>query len=279
MVKELIIHIGLYKTGTTSIQEFLYKNKDKLFNEFGIYYPNTYGLKSHNLCAHILRNYYPEHLVNIVNKTGLTKDILLKQFRDELDNVKPNTVLISSEVLSGFTNLINEIVQVVSPKILKLIVYLRRQDKKLESLYSEQVRNLDSKAFPLSPFHIGSFSLDYHKYLKKLEHILGLNKVELKLIPRIYSRDFDRSWDAVKDFCKVLDIPELIILESDIKENISLSPVSIIALKRIKEKYSLPMNLFSKIVSYLYKYDNEKPSKLRSLFSLEERKKENIKFL
>ncbi|MER9299899.1 hypothetical protein NKI38_25850 [Mesorhizobium sp. M0621] len=34
-----IIHIGLPKTGTTSVQSAVYKHRDRLLAEFGIFYP------------------------------------------------------------------------------------------------------------------------------------------------------------------------------------------------------------------------------------------------
>ena len=38
---KIILHIGNYKTGTSALQNFLYKNRQKLM-EYGIYYGNTW---------------------------------------------------------------------------------------------------------------------------------------------------------------------------------------------------------------------------------------------
>lgn len=39
-MKTLIFHIGTYKTGTTSLQELVYNNRDELESLYGICYPD-----------------------------------------------------------------------------------------------------------------------------------------------------------------------------------------------------------------------------------------------
>ena len=65
---KIILHIGNYKTGTSALQNFLYKNRQKLM-EYGIYYGNTWKVVNNHagLAFGILKGYIP-HWDIIINK-------------------------------------------------------------------------------------------------------------------------------------------------------------------------------------------------------------------
>lgn len=273
MLQELIIHIGFHKTGTSSIQSFLHRNKDKLLKKLGIYYPNTYIGESHNLYSYNLINFFPP---TVPDGLKIGKEKLIKNFSQEISNVNPKAVLLSAEDFLFSIDDIYDLVRISEPKKLKIIVYFRRQDKMLESLYNESIKNLASVDFFFScPLYIwyfhGRVSLNYYNFLKYLENIYKAEITEI--FPRIYFKDINKNWDAVEDFCSLLGISKSTFTEEKVEANVSLSPTSTEALKRIKRKYLLPLKTFNRVVGFLYKYDSQHPSRIKTLMSLEDRKK------
>ena len=130
----IYLHLGLHKTGSTSIQNFLCANQKKLIGR-GVLYPKAGRLNNsdghHNFAWEINKD---ERLESNVSDqwNNLAKEIMLN---------KPNLVVISSEDFEKF-NL--EEIRVLKNKLMryqvKIIIYLRRQDKWHQSLYKQLVK-------------------------------------------------------------------------------------------------------------------------------------------
>src|SRR5215510_12928739 len=145
---ELILHIGLPKTGTTSIQETLAAHRTALL-EKGVLYPNSAGESAHALIpASILgaklnvNHFFP----TIWN--GMTPAARLELFRRELDReirdrpAHVRRVLISAEHCSSFLKskaLIRDLATFLEPYFqdYKVVAYVRRQDLFAASVYNE----------------------------------------------------------------------------------------------------------------------------------------------
>ncbi len=136
-MKKLFLHIGLDKTGTTTIQNFLYQNRDNLHNS-NYLYPQTGLTKTvpplcpaqHNLGWLIIKS------PNATPALGTWKEV-----HEEIENANLDNVIISSEYL-GFAN--KKQIGILESKLksyeVKIIVYLRRQDLRLESVYTQLVK-------------------------------------------------------------------------------------------------------------------------------------------
>ena len=74
------LHIGLQKTGTTSLQQFLYDNNDKL-KQKGFYYPNSLGHVNHIYLA--ASNQGPKKIDDIRRSLGVAGPEDAKRLRDE----------------------------------------------------------------------------------------------------------------------------------------------------------------------------------------------------
>jgi hypothetical protein len=241
--------------------------------ELGIYYPNTYIGESHNLYSYNLKNNFQP---TVPDELKIGKEKLIKNFSQELTNVNPKAVVMSAEDFLFSIDDIYDLVRISEPKKLKIIVYFRRQDKMLESLYNESIKNLASiDFFYLCPLYVwyfhGKISLYYYNFLKHLENIFKAEITEI--YPRIYFKDINRNWDAVEDFCSLLGISKSAFTEEKVEANVSLSPTSTEALKRIKSRYLLSLETFNRVVNFLYEYDRQHPSKIKTLMPLELRKK------
>jgi hypothetical protein len=141
--KKLYIHIGSHKTGTTSIQRALFQNS-ALLNKHNLSYfcKNPDGSKNvqHNLNKWI--HLFPESFedgARVYNCKKLSKDI----------STLPHDVIISAEHFSfifdkeELKQLKNSLKQNFSE--IEIIVYLRRQDKNVVSLYNENRKNATLK--------------------------------------------------------------------------------------------------------------------------------------
>ncbi len=89
---ELILHIGYSKTGTSAIQDFLYRNRKMLLRRYGILYPDIYIFdKAHHLFAWSLTS-KPEEITVDLDPEHIFLSIL-----DEAARTKSKIILISSE--------------------------------------------------------------------------------------------------------------------------------------------------------------------------------------
>lgn len=105
-MKKVILHVGLHKTGTTTIQNFLFKEKDKLL-ENKILYPEVSGRgANHSTVFYSIYSENPEsYHINI--RQGLTSkaqvDTINEKMKKELScmsNLDFETIIISGEDIS-----------------------------------------------------------------------------------------------------------------------------------------------------------------------------------
>jgi hypothetical protein len=94
---DLLIHVGLHKTGTTSVQDHLYRRRECLRNE-GILYPNTGLFGSQH--ALIPGSVIPKHFFLDRIKRSLHTEDYINELSEEVCTVNPRLVLLSSEVFS-----------------------------------------------------------------------------------------------------------------------------------------------------------------------------------
>jgi hypothetical protein len=268
---ELILHIGYNKTGTTSIQKFCHKNREILLKEFGIYYPNTYVSEAHYIYSCALREYFPSW---VPKELRVSADNLFLNLKAELETIKPQKVLMSSEDFILIPHKLNKVVEYLTTDEIKIILYIRRQDKMIESMYTQGVKMFESNNFSISMISSIDVDLDFYRYIKTLEDSFrDLVNKDFKIDIRIFFKDMYKDWDVIDDFCNAIGINKSVFQEEEIKENVSITPTSTEALKRFKKRYEVPIEIFEKIIEFLYEYDLKYSSSIKTLMPLEVRKK------
>ena len=184
MGETIYVHIGPHKTGTTSIQHALLVNQD-ILKKRGVLCPQTgrpwhNSAATHNL-AWQLRN---PNGVRFKKNDG-TWDELLEEIRTTR---RIDKVLLSSE---DFCLLRLEQFQAMGEHLrdydTKIILYLRRQDQALQSLWAEFVRNNntpgDIECFYdwLENNNYSYPSFDYLSIVNKLETVFSRENVILRI--------------------------------------------------------------------------------------------------
>lgn len=128
-----IIHIGLHKTGSSSLQLFVYFNKEKLETQ-GIYLPTAGWLNGahHQLCYDILE---------IANWDAEKRS--LTELRSEVSEgyIADLAPLLTSEEFERFnSDEVSELLNALGTNSANVIVYLRRQDEYILSDYAQQIK-------------------------------------------------------------------------------------------------------------------------------------------
>jgi hypothetical protein len=219
MKRPLILHIGLSKTGSSSIQRVLADQRPALRAQ-GIYVPRSPGWANHALLPaslvndpRILWGYHP------ATWEGLTPAARLERFREEFaaelaclpDDA--GRVVISAEQFGGVLRQDSEVqrlADLLSPHFdpIRVVVYLRRQDQHATSAYSEWLRGgvLRAPGLPAGgpPEHP---EYDYGALLDRWAASFG----EAAMCPRIFDRADLTGGDVVLDFFQLagIDLPDM----------------------------------------------------------------------
>lgn len=188
------VHVGLPKTGTTALQQFLWKNGETL-EKYGITYPHTeyrYEGVGFYRNGHFLVAPY-------VDENGKAHhDQPCREFGEALDHLKSlgekfDTILLSDEIIWRTRWKWKDYWQRIRQEMnsrgleLKVIVYLRRQDLWTESFWAQMVKGGGSThSFDdfFERFVKNTCYVDYYDYMKHLAPVIG----DDNLIIRVYER-------------------------------------------------------------------------------------------
>jgi glycosyltransferase involved in cell wall biosynthesis len=135
-VGRTILHIGMPKTGSTYIQNFLERNRAQLLAQ-GVIYATTGIFREEG--ARNLRT--SGHQSLLAGLKGMNEELLLAYRREIEAAGKVDTVIFSAEDLfcASTPALVDGLAKALANGDTKIAVYLRRQDEWIESMYVESV--------------------------------------------------------------------------------------------------------------------------------------------
>ncbi|MEO1554799.1 MAG: hypothetical protein AAFS01_00085 [Pseudomonadota bacterium] len=167
----LILHTGLHKTGTTSVQKMLHQNRHVLAEQ-GFLYPETGQTDRTASWGH--------HDLAYALRTEAKGRAVWQDLRAEAERAQLPTVIVSSEELSLLPfptlpalrpyKLISEIFQGYD---ITVLCYLRPQADMLASLYNHQVKSIGETGDIISFMAKAAPRLDYMQYLHVASAALG----------------------------------------------------------------------------------------------------------
>ncbi len=194
MPAEIWLHIGLPKSGTSTLQKHLLTHREALAAQ-GVTYVTPKGKTSCN------------DLAVAMNKSRDDLGKMAANLNTALETCETSRAFLSSEMFYGMTpEALFAVLPVLKVKSLKVLTYLRRQDKYIEAKYLQKAKNLrflgSIDAF-IERFS-GSGS-DYAAQLAPWQDLAGVT-----LVPRILERPRLTGGDVVSDVYALLglDPPE-----------------------------------------------------------------------
>ncbi len=212
MKPRLVLHLGLWKTGTKTIQSFLRKNPDVLA-ELGVYYPRVgpdnpthrYFLRRPDarfVAQEINHQFLGQELAGKKRSPAANLPLWSTAFR-LMESSGAHTSIISNESFSARVDVYN--FEAIAERLKAFdvvgIIYLRPQEAWTISLYSHEVRRA-ATALPFAAF-VDSIRprLSYSSLLDQIRDEIPLDSLIV--------RDFDAASknDLVEDFFSALDLP------------------------------------------------------------------------
>ncbi|GEM_PF-2412706 len=243
-MKKLFLHIGNYKTGTTSIQNYLVncaeslKERCVLYPEAGRSFYKNRLISQHESLASVLSpsrtDFPPGHTHSLRNHPEqFTKDAIVGQLLEEIEESNADTIIISSELFMTYgldykTDFnVQQVKELFSEFDVTVIVYLRRPDLQLYSWYNELVKtghrvNQLRKGIK---HHLRGCILNYTKALTPWVQVFGADQI----IIRDYANLIEG--DAIQDFMSTVGLADQIQSEKLIRNNSRL-PDYLLEIKR-----------------------------------------------
>jgi hypothetical protein len=243
--KTLYLHVGLPKTGTSAIQTFCSLNREAL-KKYNLYYPVS-GILEYGQ----YELFTPWHNPNALNKKKW-QDLLA-----ELEQYRTDNLLISSEALGAVVRLtlhernlfFDGIARQLPAYKIKIIIYLRKSDDFLKSLYKQQLKE---KSLDI-PFDSIEKNFNYSEYVSQ-DRNFGMTQslfIDLpqclieklgreNVICRIYDRSLLKNGNIIDDFFSIFNI-ELEGLNRDLGDVNPPLPTG--ALPVLATLFSLPNDL------------------------------------
>ncbi|HEY4114901.1 MAG TPA: hypothetical protein VGM17_12675 [Rhizomicrobium sp.] len=236
----LFLHIGIGKTGTTSIQTFLEMNAGPLA-ERGIVMPTTLGRRNHRrLTMYALND-------DVIDNSRRARRLLtpaavekfrthtFSEFRAEVAQWPPHdTVVMTSEQMTrlrrpGEIARLKDLVSLSGQQDIRVIVYLRRQDLYYVSEYSQEVKG--GKDIPFRP-NGKVVNRDIYFYDRLIGYWADVFGPEA-IIVRPFEPSALRNGDAIDDFLSVIGVDDLSGMERPPPRNASLDAYTVEFLRRL----------------------------------------------
>ncbi|NNF02192.1 MAG: hypothetical protein HKN22_05870 [Bacteroidia bacterium] len=255
----LFLHVGLHKTGTSALQFHFMNNENALANA-GLLYPktgrDTWG--GHHLFFNCIKKQEYAHY-----KTESSFNDYIEELNKESKNFKK--VLLSSELLSEEIELEQLTDLKKSFRKIKIIAFIRRQDRYLESSYSSFIRG--GYVFTFKNYLKGRL-VQYKDQLDKWANIFGKENIEVHQ----YDKENFENRSIFTYFLDLLDVEISEIKSENKRYNTSMNLDSLEFLR-----FFNLLNYRSKdLIEYCYNFSDfirDADQKATSLFSIEERQR------
>jgi len=201
---DLVLHIGSGKTGTTSIQNFLHLNRERLA-ELGHLYPKSPGAKRHLRLGLFVK---PDSELDgtivwsrqrFSDPTAFRRSFRRKLFA-EINDSGLSHVILSDEALYGSSNEAIRRLRTFTDRNarrLRLVLYLRRQDDHLSSRYQQVVKTGEVRRLAERTKRLDlSSTYDYHTRLSTWQRLVE----PTEFVVRRFERDSFVDGSLFQDF-------------------------------------------------------------------------------
>jgi len=176
--KECIVHIGMHKTGSSTIQEYLYnKFTNNEVGYFDLGSPNQgapiIGLFSKKMHPTFKKLQFSKNDMN--NYNIKTKE----KFLQNINNSNKDRMILSGEGIIGLTQVELEDFKIFLNQYFEtitIVAYIRMPKSYMESAFQEMVKNGIKNDFNLN---VGGIYPRYRNKIEKFDFVFGSNNVKL----------------------------------------------------------------------------------------------------
>ncbi|MGK0281165.1 MAG: hypothetical protein ACI82O_000695 [Patiriisocius sp.] len=240
-MKRAILHIGTEKTGTTSIQKFLFENRIKL-GANGKLFPASAGyISNQNLVVYGKQAPEPDIAppsldVTDADELAAWKETFAQEHCSEVlafqERHQDSTLIYSAEHLQSRLTTVGEIKRIarlLRPLFdqIEVVVYLRRQDLYALSAHSTSVRGGNKASFLFETINAQGPYYNYRTLLENWSEVFGEEALQVRLFEK--SRLIDS--DVVSDFLGVTGIDKLMLdlkRPNSVNEALSFTALSVL---------------------------------------------------
>jgi len=224
---EIIVHIGTEKTGTTTLQQLLHDNRNRLA-ESGFHFLKSPGLyNSRDLVAYCKRDYlfddyFKGKRIETPEEKAVFREDFLNRFMAEIDALPINAraAVVSSEHFHSrliHDDEVEALRTLLSRRFdkVRIVTYLRKQVDTAVSLYStalisghsiELLDFVEAECDPAKPYY------NYYDYLKRWERAFGRDS----MIVRIFEPAAFRNGNLIDDFLSLIDPALLASIDTNV---------------------------------------------------------------
>ncbi|ENX5857775.1 hypothetical protein ACFRA6_001262 [Campylobacter jejuni] len=200
------LHIGTMKTGTSSIQDFLYKNQNLLKIQKTLYpnsIKNSWHLHDHNPFADVIKCFLEQANFSDLNS-------YLELLKCEINNSHFNKIIISTENIQFLLNkrkYIQEL-QIILKNLgftkIYIIIYLRNPNSLFVSMCSQALKGNISDNFLSHPDKNNLFKTICN-YKQTLENWTNVFQKE-NIIVKLFDKNEFYQGDLIKDFINTIGL-------------------------------------------------------------------------
>jgi len=247
MRRAAILHVGMPKTGSSSLQSFLAANRHLLVRQ-GFAFPSFLGSKAHWRLALFTNDLklveIPREGADLHSRQNIAtyrdqsdfRAAFRLQFRNEIEMLPSavHTVVLSAVQLynlsEGESLRLKKLLDKSFSRV-QVLIYLRRQDEVLISEASTALiagKTLGNNIFSEQQ---RTYDLRYDMVLRKLADAFGKENVMV----RLYEAGEDSSFDLVKDFCTTIRLEIVGDFERPTRVNTSLDETGQAILKLVNK--------------------------------------------
>ncbi len=225
--KRLVLHLGTPKTGTTSLQNTLVAEEEKLATLGARYLKSYRAAINHN------------RLIMQLSKGGETAETATRKLRSELDQSEEPTVLISTEIAYGLkaTTLLLDAIGPGHLGTAEIMIYVRRQDLLLEAMAKQKLKSGHYKG------SLEKFIAARRRVGKYMSYIAGVQKrfPGLEVTCRPYNRRELADGDVIADFWQFLDLPYL-PQPAPVAGSANMTPCRELAIALSQQEFATPQH-------------------------------------
>lgn len=269
---KVTVHIGWHKTGSTSLQVFLLRNRTALVQRHRTYYPDD-GLLDY--AHHTLAWTFLGRTASPWGQVPVIEGGADEYVRSAIDRARSHGctgVIFSSEVFCEFDlDAVRRLFDSLRARAdsVRIVAYIRRQDLFAESAYNMEVKWWATRMRADFDEYLASRSTppDYFRTLDAWASVFGRDS----MIVRRYERGVLENRDIRSDFCTAIGLGSegLGPLEPD--SNDSLGPRTLETM-RVLNNLDLPDRLHEQVAMRLLSYDVKNRSPRAVLFDPEPRR-------